>query len=233
MKKTNYGIKEKGKSGFVIVAPHAAGDDLKTGEIAQSIAKQLKASLVVNEKYVKPTNSKAGVKPVRDFNRLPFKKNGKYEWSGKREDKHMKEFYDDIEKIAKSINKPVIVFIHGMIDRYGIDIDIGCGAKYDKKDGKLKGTEKPDKHPKAGESTGIITANLKKMEELKKFFCDRDQKTDIGRKFAAWSKRNGVQYHTGTPHGSFQLEITSRLRKKNKLNYTSRIIAEALKSIYK
>ena len=39
---TSYGIKKKGESMFIIVAPHAAGDDIRTGALALNITKQLK-----------------------------------------------------------------------------------------------------------------------------------------------------------------------------------------------
>ena len=51
---TNYGQKKKGLSNFVIVAPHAAGDDIGTKEIAKEISNQLNAFVVINKKYIKP-----------------------------------------------------------------------------------------------------------------------------------------------------------------------------------
>lgn len=243
--KINYGIKKKGETGFIVVAPHAAGDDTRTGELSEKIAKQLKAFLVVNRKYVKPTNSKARIKPVRDFNRLPLK-NGAYRWGEKQGSRHMKEFYDDISEFMRIIinkpkyNKAIIVFIHGMKDgKDKIDIDIGCGARYYK--GRLEGTRK---HPKARSNTGVFRANRKCMENFKKALSKFGSKIGIGEagridkygkkiQFAAWSKINGIQYFAGTRSHSFQLEIAFKFRKRNKLEYTSKIISKALKSVYK
>ena len=249
MARTNYGIKEKGKSRFIIVAPHAAGDDLRTGKVTQNIAGQLKASLVINKKYVKRTNSKAGIKPVRDFNRLPLIK-GVYKWGKKQGSRHMKEFYSDIMDFVKSIHqrkeKPVIVFIHGMRNgKDKIKIDIGFGVKEYK--GKLLGTRGARKHPDAGSNKGVVRANRKDMINLKKHLNSYDLKIGIGEaerfnkngrrlQFTAWSKLNGTQYFSKDlikiPTYSFQLEIDRSLRNKNKLKNTSKIITDTLKLGY-
>lgn len=253
---TNYGIKDKGKSRFIIVAPHAAGDDLRTEELAQSISEKLKAFVIINNKYIKPTNSRAKSIPnlVRDFNKLPLKK-GKYKWGEKKGSKHMKEFYDDIMESVKSIHKSyskkaIIVFIHGMKDGDDeINIDIGFGVKEYK--GKLLGTKRTkrtDRHPDAGSNTGVVRANRECMENLKKVLSKFDLKIGIGKaeridkygkkiQFAAWSKMNGIQYFVKNlikiPTHSFQLEIASKFRKRNHLEHTSKIISKALKSVYK
>lgn len=245
MEETNYGIKKKGVSGFIIVAPHAAGDDLGTEELAQSIAEQLKASLVVNKNYVKPTNSKAGIKPVRDFNKLSIR-NEKYVWGNDIASRHMKEFYDDISEFMRNIiSKPkyeraIIVFIHGMKDgKNKIDIDIGCGVKYHK--GRLEGAKN---HPDAGTNTGVFTANREYIENLKEALSKLGFRIGIGEaercdkngkkiQFVAWDRRNGIQYFTKTKSQSFQLEIAAKLRKRDKLGYTSKVIAQGLVSAYK
>ncbi|MBZ9577684.1 hypothetical protein KJA13_01460 [Patescibacteria group bacterium] len=241
MTNTNYGIKKKGASRFIIVAPHAAGDDLRTGKIAEIIAKQLGAFLVVNKKYVKPTNSKAGIKPVKDFNKLSIR-NEKYVWGNSIASQHMKEFYDDIQEFVNCAHKfnknAVVVYIHGMRNgKDKIGIDIGCGLKYH--DNKLK-TAKI--HPEAGTNTGVRRAKRNHMERLKKILGERlnkyGLKAGIGeakrgkKKFAAWDRRNAVQLHAGSKNYSFQLEIARSLRNKGKLKNTSEIIAKALKEIY-
>ena len=62
MIKTNYGIKKEGKAKFVIVAPHAAGDDINTGPLSRKIASKSNSYLVINDKYVKPTNSSVRIR---------------------------------------------------------------------------------------------------------------------------------------------------------------------------
>ena len=74
---TSYGAKDSGESKFVIVAPHAAGDDINTGPISNNIAYLLKAYRVVNNEFVKPRNSRAisDGSNVEDFNRLSWNRN--------------------------------------------------------------------------------------------------------------------------------------------------------------
>ncbi len=254
MATTSYGIKQKGESRFIIVAPHAAGDDFKTREIAEIIGNQLKASFVVNKNYIKRSNSRAKSKPnmVRDFNKLSFK-NGRYFFGKKKASQDAKNFYNDIMHFIKAIHqkkeKPVIVFIHGMRNgKDRINIDIGFGAK--KYKGKLlgtKGTKKYPRHPEADSNTGLIRANRKLMITLGYYlskqgweigFGEAERFDKKGRKlqFAAWSRTNGIQYFAKKlikiPTYSFQLEIDRGLRNKSKLKNISEIIAKVLKEIY-
>ena len=145
MVKTNYGFRKQGSSNFVIVAPHAAGDDLKTKEIAEQICKELNASIVVNKKYRKPSKSRV-TKPryIEDFNKLPWSnKKQAYDWNKRH--LHMKEFYNHINKYAKNARKQgngraIIIYIHGMRNNnQEIGIDIGCGARYH--EDKLRGPQ--------------------------------------------------------------------------------------------
>ncbi len=245
MTETIYGEKGKGKSRFIIVAPHAGKmkykkrtirDDVNTGEITKNIAEELKASFVINKNYIrqKPDRiKKNGFNPniLEDFNNLSWdKKKKRYDWE--RKCMPMKKFYNDISEFAKSIKQPVIIFIHGMQDRYGIDIDIGFGVKYDV-DGILKGTKGTNKHPKAKECTGDRTADEKNMKKLEKFFKINHLKTGVGEKFVAWSKTNAAQYCSKLSEECFQLEIADKWRKKGNFVYISILIASELKSIYK
>ena len=70
MSETEFG-EYNAPSKYVIVAPHAAGDDLHTGSLARALGRELFATQVINTKYVKPSNRNATNKPVCDFNKLP------------------------------------------------------------------------------------------------------------------------------------------------------------------
>lgn len=241
---TSYGQKKKGSSKYIIVAPHAAGDDKRTKEIAKKIAIIMDACLVINEKYIKPENTRAksNKEMVEDFNKLSWSSvRQQYIWDNKKPP--MRSFYNDIEGFAKDIRnqreeRAVIVYIHGMTNRSdNLGIDIGFGAKYD--NGKLKGPSGTiGNHPESGINTGVIRAKRRDMEKLKKIMnekLDKEHhqiKADIGRFCQAWSKENGIQYHAGTPDYSFQLEISSLLREREKIDYTSKLIADSLRAIY-
>mgnify|MGYP006411711937 FL=1 len=244
MSNTNYGSKKKGSSKFVIVAPHAAGDDIRTKEIAEEISRHLNSALVINERYIKPSNSRASSNPnrVEDFNKLSWSStNQKYLWQ--RKNPHMKEFYDHIKEFAEEARqygagKAIVVYVHGMADNpEQIGIDIGFGAKYHQ--GRLKGTQgRRDKHPNAGRNTGLVRAKRVHMEELKdtleeKLLVDNGLKAGIGKHYAAWSRQDGIQYHAGTKDHSMQLEISSLLRKPNNIKSVAKLIADALKEVYK
>lgn len=243
---TDYGINKKGKSRFVVVAPHAAGDDSGTEKLARNIAEQLGAYLVINNKYMKPTNRRAESNPqfVKDFNKLPWSRGTqRYRWNNKHSP--MKEFYDDIKGFAESAReyaedgRAVVVYIHGMRDDGDrIGIDIGFGAKYH--NGILKGTQGKNRHPDAGTNTGVVRAKREYMVSLKEtlnqsLWADHSLKAGIGEatngnktRFAAWSRTNGIQYHAGTPDYSFQLEVSYKLRESCNIRYTSKLIADAL-----
>lgn len=244
MTTTNYGQKRKGSSKYVVVAPHAAGDDLRTKEIAEAIAKHLNASLVINEKYIKPTNPRANSTPekIEDFNRLSWSASqSRYIWN--RKHSHMKEFYYHIKEFTEYARehgkgKAIVVYIHGMEDNSDqIGIDIGFGAKYH--DGRLKGARGTKyKHPNSGRNTGVVRAKRNDVEKLKgtleeRLNQDRRLKAEIGKFYAAWSRRDGIQYHAWSADYSLQLEISSFLRKSNNVAYTAKLIADALQNVYK
>ena len=131
MSRTNYGRKRKGSSKFVVVAPHAAGDDIGTKEIAEEISRHSDAFLVVNENYIKPSCSRATSNPdnVEDFNELSWSSsNQRYLWQ--RKHPHMKEFFGHIKEFAEEAReygdgRAIVVYIHGIADsteQIGIDI---------------------------------------------------------------------------------------------------------------
>lgn len=243
MARTSYGKKEKGNSKFVIVAPHAGGDDLRTQELAEEIGQLISASVVINEAYVQSTSSRAYKSIyVEDFNNLPWSDSRKeYEWNKRRTP--MKEFYEHIKEYSQEARKnadgsAIIVYIHGMDDDgTNLGIDIGFGAKYH--GGRLKGAQvNQEKHPDSGNYTGYIRARSEDIEKLQKVLseklkADYAMHVGIGERYVAWSRQNGIQYHAGTPDYSFQLEISSFLRKPNRIKYTAKLIADGLKMVYK
>ena len=242
MPRTKYGIKQKGSSKFVIVAPHAAGDDLRTKELAEEVARLLNGSVIVNEEYVQRTSTRSYQNPyVEDFNYLPWSdERQEYLWDKKHSD--MKAFYEDIKEYAEAARKyddgrAIIIYIHGMDDDgTNLGIDIGFGAKCH--EGKVKGALGEDRHPDANDNYGEIRASLKDIEKLKallaeKLNADYSINVGIGERYAAWSRHNGVQYHYGTPDYSFQLEISQFLRKPTRIKYTANLIADTLKEVYK
>jgi len=242
MPRTNYGIKQKGSSKFVIIAPHAAGDDLRTKELAEEIARLLNGLVVVNEEYVQRTSTRSYQNPyVEDFNHLPWSdEQQEYLWDKKHPD--MKAFYEHIKEYAKASRKygegrAIIIYIHGMDDDgINLGIDIGFGTKCH--EGKLKGTLGEDGHPDANDNNGEIRASLKDIEKLRallaeKLNADYSINVGIGERYTAWSRHNGVQYHYGTPDYSFQLEVSQFLRKPPRIKYTANLIADALKEVYK
>ncbi len=251
MRNRTYATADEG-SRFVIVAPHAAGDDKKTGDIADKVAELVKGAVVINDKFVKPSNSNARAdgKDVEDFNKLSW--NGRrYVWDDKKP--QMKKFYDTIEDYVvdarehSSDGKATIVYIHGMRDGVdGVGIDIGYGVKHYR--GKLKSAKS---HPRSGDNTGVRRASYKDIKILKDRLrgrmYDRRPIFKIGiaqarryhvcngrtrrKDFAAWSSQNGIQFHRGSSDASFQLEICEELRKTP--NYIAGVIAEALKKAYR
>ncbi|MBI2445834.1 hypothetical protein HYV43_05585 [Candidatus Micrarchaeota archaeon] len=239
MARTLYGFRQEGRTHFVIVAPHAAGDDLRTKEVAQHLARQLGASLVVNEKFIKPSNSAASRRPqdVEDFNQLPWTERG-YGWARKKAP--MKQFYDHVKALAATARsrgggRAVIIYIHGMEDNsQQVGIDIGAGAKYHR--GAIRGAGGSRPHPEAGSNTGVVRAKRADIDTLKSKLDENLQehglRADVGRFQPAWSRQNGVQFHAGTPDHSIQLELSTFLRKHSNVEATASIIANALKATY-
>jgi hypothetical protein len=241
MQRTNFGKKEKGNSRFVIVAPHAAGDDLRTAELAEEIGRLINGSVIINEIYVQRTSARSYQNPyVEDFNFLPWSDERQaYQWDKRHPD--MKEFYENIKEYAEAARqygngRAVIVYIHGMDDDgKNLGIDIGFGAKY--YHSKLKGTIGEDRHPDVQDNVGEMRARPEDMEKLKAILSEklnRDYSINvgIGERYAAWSRNNGVQFHLGSTDYSFQLEISQFLRNPKRIKYTAQIIADALKEVF-
>lgn len=235
---TVYGYKKLGTSHFVIVAPHGAGDDLGSPIIASRLAFKLKASLVVNTKFKKPANKKA-VNPnfVEDFNKLFWSNKIKgYKWLDRKP--AMKQFYTDIsdyctQATKKTNDKPTVVYIHSFRSNT-IGIDIGIGAKKDKKTAKLEGTKKhPEKKLNQGEvSLKISTAKKIRLDLEKNLNTCYNLQSTIGHGYAGWSRQSAIQYHRHPPQDEYaiQFEINQVLRSDLKnIKYTVNLLSEILK----
>lgn len=206
--RTGYGIKKKGSSEFVIVAPHAAGDDLNTKNLAIALAKKLNASYVINTKFVKPNNKRiSNQKYLEDFNLLPIIGDGKYDWTKRKLE--MRQFYFDSQSFCKK--KSIILIIHGMKNRDNVGIDIGVGFT---DLGFLLNLFKKRE----------TSCNLNKVFKLKKEL-NKIVKTTIGKYFTAIPKENAVHFFN---YDSIQLEFSRELRRNKNLNQTVLNIAEAL-----
>jgi hypothetical protein len=240
--KTNYGFKQEGLSFFVVVAPHAAGDDLKTSAIARKIADELKAFLVVNKKFKKPENKK--IKDdyfVEDFNNLRWgAKSQKYFWARKK--KEMKEFYKDIDeysnkaRILSPFKKTVVIYIHGMkSDEIAIDIGVGARKHF------CANSILNAKTCKILFNTGEITLKISILKKLKLNLIENllinfpeiitKNKITIGEIHSGWSKQSAIQFHR---HGkrkdyAVQLELNQYLRKKENISKTVKLISNSFK----
>lgn len=227
---------EEGSSKFVVIAPHAAGNDKNTGKIAEIIAQRLNAFLVINIRFRKKAKVK---KNEENFNKLSWDGN-QYNWTGKK--KEMKDFFDDIISFSKSArvksknNKAVIIYIHGLSNTRDIGIDIGVGMKEDEK-GELRGATGSNRHPDACKNKGKKRVEketiIKLRKKLNQILKKRNLRVTIGAEKAAWSRQNAVQFHANTPNDSMQFEIVYSLRNNDQnIEFISNILAEALKEVY-
>ena len=237
---TNYGYKRPAISGrFVVVAPHAAGDDLKSAFIARRLARRLGAACVINDKYFKPTNKRATHESefVEDFNRLSRgRKSNYYLW--RRKKPAMKDFFDDIREYCRAVKKltpgkkPVVIYVHGMPDN-GVDIDIGVGLHAKKNKGRFVGSRKSDYS-----CSGVLTVRFKQLKELRRLLLAKlpaDVALGIGQRHRAWSRLTAVQFHKHAPRNDFamQIEFSRRLRfDKVKRKCIIRLLATSLKNIF-
>lgn len=238
--RTVYGRKAGGKSLFVVIAPHAAGDDLRTGRLARHLAKLLDGAIVLNKRFYKLTNRQAQAKPhfIEDFNELSWsKKNNEWRWFNKK--LAMKIFYDDIagycDAIALKFNRqPVCIYLHGL-KSIELGVDIGMGLK--SKNGKNRFVG----GAAHGAATGVPTiqiGQLKKMKQLLQEPIKKDYNLDIGvgNIYSAWDKRCGIQFHKcgGRDDYAVQMEIHHRLKESEEdIAKLARLLAETFKSVFK
>ena len=242
MEETDYGKKSIGESRFVIIAPHAAGDDLKTGVIASRLAKKLNGFLIINNKFVKPSNSKNAKNPqiVEDFNKLRWSyTKSKYLW--KRKKPEMKVFFKDIEYFCEQARnfsedkKTLAIYIHG-IHSEDIAVDIGAGLKkHNSSINKVFGTKK---HREVKDNTGKVTIKISVLKKIKKRLSNKIKKDfgldiAVGSHYSGWSKQSAIQFHKleGRDDYALQFEISHLFRQDNdKINYIVSLLAETLEN---
>ena len=230
---TDYGFKQEGQTKFIIIAPHAAGDDWKTKRASIQIAKKLNSYLIVNNIFFKPTNPKAVKYPdlAEDFNQLRWgHTKNKYLWATKKP--AMKKFYQDVQAFCREIKEkdeiPVAVYIHGIkSQKIGVDIGVGIKAKNEKR---LLSKDKNNNI-----NSGLITikiSHLKKLKgELNKELNPLNLRVSVGDRHIGWSKRSAIQFHKHGKRNDFavQLELNRFLRRKKNIELTSKIISKAIK----
>lgn len=242
MEQTCYGKKREGNSCFVIIAPHGAGDDLKTGVIASRLAKKINGFLVINNKFIKPENKRSENNPdmVEDFNKLRWSyTRNRYLWRKKKSE--MKKFFQDIDNFCQQAQKfgtkqkAVAIHIHG-IHSEDIAIDIGAGLKrHNHSLNKVFGTKK---HNGVKCNTGKVTLKIGILKKIKKQLTEKVQKdfglgTSIGDQYSGWSKRSAIQFHKleGRDDYAIQFEISHLFRQDDdKINYIVNLLAETLKN---
>ena len=238
--KTGYGYKIKGQSPFVIIAPHAGGDDLKSGLIAKKIAKKLNGFLVVNKNFIKPSNTHADKNSsyALDFNKLCWcAKKGKYLWKKR---PSLKLFFQDIADYCDQAkkhsreNKAIAVYIHSLRDK-NIGIDLGVGLKSIKdKNNRFIFSFKDN-----SQNSGIATIKLNQIKKIKKLFeknlSSRQLLVSVGKVHSGWSKSSAIQFHKheGRKDYALQIEISKSLRdtQENRC-YTSNLTADILQTVF-
>lgn len=215
---------------IVIVAPHAVeADDENTKKIAELLAGNLNAFLLINDKFHKPTEKKDDT--TEDFNHLPPCENGKYDWDKRVPE--MKSFYSKLESLAKqasSLSKDnnkrcLVLFIHGLShDKY--DIDLGAGSK-----SAPNMTINAEQHTKSKDNSGSITAPIKFVETFRDVLKNEGLNVGTGDVFSAWDGQNGTQYlrSIGIDCYCVQLEINTNLRKDP--TKTAELLSSAVKQL--
>ncbi len=242
MQATTYGKKNEGFSRFIIIAPHGAGDDLKTGVITHRLAKKLNGFLIINNKFIKPENRHAIEKPeqTEDFNKLRWSyTRNKYLWGRKRPE--MKEFFTDIDNFCNQArkfspdDKAVAIYIHG-IKSENIGIDIGAGLKkHNDSINKVFGTKK---HKEVRDNTGKVTVQISTLKKIKKQLAEKFKKDfgldiSVGNHYSGWSKQSAIQFHKleGRDDYALQFEISHLFRQDNdRINYIVELLSETLKN---
>lgn len=236
MPETIYGRKHWGKSRFVVVAPHAAGDDLKTGVIASRLAASLSGALVVNSLYKKTKNFDPDY--VEDFNRLLLAPvSQKYLWQGKK--RAMRFFYQDIASycnavLEKHATKAVAIYIHGMHHK-NVGIDISAGLRH--QGSRLFGSKY---HAEVGVNSGAVTLKINQAKAIfnflkKELSQNRNLDVTMGKSFSGWSQWSGIQFHKNLGRNDYalQLEVNQDLRTSNDdINYLVKILTQVLKEVF-
>lgn len=218
-------MKMAGSSPFLIIAPHAAGDDLKTGFFAKKLAKSLGAFFVINKKYKKPENTQASLFPeyIQDFNKLSWsQKKQRYLWKNKKP--AMKLFYEDIKTFTESARKLSLsqkvfsIHIHGMNHENGIDI--GAGVKFHPKSGIFQNSFENTHITKNSGSETIRISKLKNFyKKIQEGASSEIGQITIGKFFPGWSRHSGIQWHLhhNKHDAAIHLEIGKSIRFSKKI----------------
>lgn len=228
--KSTFGIFSEGASPIVIVAPHAVEeDDEHTKEIAEQLAMQLNAFLVINDTFHKPCKTKCEYD--EDFNHLPPMKDGELDWSKRVPE--MKTFYDTIEQYAKKANvlskdnnkRCLVLYIHGLKhDKY--DIDLGAGVQ-----SAPNMTINAEQHVDSKGNSGDVTAPIKFVEHFRDVLKKAGLNVGTGDVFSAWDGQNGTQYLKlkGIDCYSIQIELNTTMR--GDVKKTVGLISSAVKEL--
>ena len=220
---TSYWYKVKNDSRFIIIATHAAGDDMNTWELWEIISHNLWASLVVNNKFIKRTNSRAKNFPeiVENFNNLPWNPQKMvYEWNNRKPE--MKDFFSDIDQLLENIEKPIYIHIHWMKNWNSSEIDVWNWSFFDfsiKNNSKISKILWQERLPK------------KAAMKIVNLFQDNWIKATCNKMFAWCFKISAMQYFNKQSY-SLQMEFSYSLRKNyEEISRTAEITSIALKSL--
>lgn len=240
---TRYGKKRPGTSQFVIIAPHGAGDDAKTGVIADRLARKLHGFFILNNVYKKPTNKHiSNTTHIEDFNDLSWGHSyGKYLWKKKVPD--MKVFYQDIANycdqaaLHNTMQKAITIYIHGMYSTR-VAIDIGAGARKLPFSNTIVGTKR---HGLFHTNKGGLTMPISFIKKMRLEILANIKKHDdslavtVGKHHPGWSKQSAIQFHKhgGRDDYAMQIEISHIFRQNNDtINYIVDIIKNSLKKTF-
>lgn len=241
---TDYGRRKRGHSPFVIIAPHAAGDDLKTGRLARQLARKLNGFIIINNQYFKKSNSRAAQFPERieDFNKLSWSHTkSRYLWKKKKSEmkvffKHVAEFCDQAQAFSAE-KRAVAIYLHGM-NHETVGVDLGVGLRERKKKNRFVGSFQSYQYY-GYKCSGVPTLKIKQIKEIRKrlqekLSVDYNMNASVG-VYPAWSKRIAIQFHKhcGRNDYALQLEIHRKFRLgKIGRRYLSALSADTLMTIF-
>jgi len=237
---TSYGYKLKRQSPFVIIAPHASGDDQKTATITRQLAERLGASMIVNRKFFKPENRKAKDKPayIEDFNQLRWSQlKNQYLWSSKKV--AMYEFFKDVSRCCDNArkyateHKSIAVYIHGIRDKeIGVDLGVGIKARGDR-------NKFAESLSSTASNSGRATIKISKLKKIRRILNEGMQEkfkliATVGCIFIGWSRRSAIQFHKheGRNDYAIQLELNKKVRRKESREQLIELLADSLEKTF-
>ncbi|EKE28350.1 MAG: hypothetical protein ACD_3C00072G0003 [uncultured bacterium (gcode 4)] len=235
MKETNYWIKIKWISKYIIVATHWAWDDINTDLLTEIVARKLWAFAIINNKFFKPTSPLRNVYPdyAEDFNRLPFLIwSNEYDWTRKK--KEMNEFYCDLEECVieakqySNCSKAIIIHIHWMRNDWNNWIDIWIWMNF--KWRKVKSSSRLNLILWK-ETLSVKLANDMK-DSLNRHLNSFWLFANIWENFNAQYKCFWIQYSKVIENDIFQLEICRELREEHNLDTVTGILGKVILEIF-